>query len=235
MSVGLASKHPNAVLPAFPPKKWFGNKSEEFLQKRMRELELYFTQLLSVTPVTSGDSLLLALQPVAVWDIVVIGLPKIGKAQFVKRFLHYKPFSADIPEQYASLVSRIHPIEASSAILPDLHSFSEIEQFTPIDLIIDGWLVRVNSIQLHSVDLPEIDTANHLLRSKDGALLLYREDVKKSERVVEALEVTSRARKPVEKVRVWETQGGALEQMAAGEQAYSTVTQFLRRLLHKPN
>lgn len=235
MSIGLASKHPNAALPAFPPKKWFGNKSEEFLQKRMRKLEQYFGQLLTMAPVTSGDSLLLALQPVAVWDIAVIGLPKIGKAQFVKRFLHYKPFSADIPEQYACLVSRIHTVEASSAFLPDLHSFSEIEQFTPIDLIIDGWLVRVNSIQLHSVDLLEVDTASHLIRSKDGALLLYRDDIKKSLGVAETLEMTCRTWKPVEKVRVWDTQGGALEQMAAGEQAYNTVTQFLRRLLHKPD
>lgn len=235
MNINLIMKHPNTALPAFPPKKWFGNKSEEFLQNRMRRLDQYFRELLTLPQITSGDSLLLALQPVAVWDIAVIGMPKIGKAQFVKRFLHYKPISSDIPEQYLSLVSRIRNIEASSAVFPDLHSFSEIEQFTPIDLIIDGWLVRVNSIQLHSVELPHLDSAEHVISSKDGALLLYNDDVKRSERVAETLEMTCRASKPVERVRVWDTLGGALEQMEAAEQAYNAVTQFLRRLLHKPD
>ena len=33
-------------LPAFPPKKFFGGTSEEFIQKRRKELENYYSTLL---------------------------------------------------------------------------------------------------------------------------------------------------------------------------------------------
>lgn len=233
MNTDLAARHPDISLPSFPPKKWFGNKSEKFLHKRMQKLDEYFRELLTLSPVTRGESVLLALQPVAVWDLVVMGLPKIGKAQFVKRFLHYHPMSSNIPDQYLPLVSRIHNIEASSAVFPDIHSFNEIEKFTPVDLVIDNWLVRVNSIQVQSVELMDIKAVSSLVKSKDGVLILYRDEELQSERVAETLEVTYRAWKPVEKVRVWETHGGAFEHLVAAEYAYSAMTQFLRKLLHQ--
>ena len=37
-------------LPAFPPKKFFGSNSEDFIQKRRKELENYYSTLLRTIP-----------------------------------------------------------------------------------------------------------------------------------------------------------------------------------------
>ena len=47
----LSSVRVNKDLPSFPKKKLFGNKKEEFLRKRQRELESYFNALFSIREV----------------------------------------------------------------------------------------------------------------------------------------------------------------------------------------
>lgn len=227
----LARAYSNLSLPEFPPKKWFGHFSEKFICKRMNLLNDYFRKLLLIEEIRTSECVLKAIQPCKSLDLIVIGQIRAGKAKFVKRFLHHIPPGGQVSGEYSALVNHISTRSVSSTVVCESTVLSEIEQFTPIDLVMDDWLVRVNSIQVRNVcgDLTadDIQKTDLALQQKDGAIVLYDATAEEGERTAQRLYNHFRRRAACTLVALG-TQSDASD---SSEYAYNTFTSFIRKIV----
>ena len=236
MHTDLVRVHSNVELPEFPPKKWFGHRSAKFVCRRMNMLNEYFRKLMLIEEVRASECLLKAIQPCKSLDLLVIGQAKIGKAKFTKRFLHYKPAGIEVTGEFSPFVNHITTRSVSSAMANDSTVFSEIEQFTPVDVIVDDWLVRVNSIQIRNVsgDLlaDDIQKVDLMAAQKDGAIVTFDSRSEESQRVAQRLLSHFRRRAVCTLIGL----GGRSTDLGSdvsepGEFAYRSFTDFIRKLV----
>lgn len=122
-------------LPTFPPKKWLVMKAENFLHKRAEQLNEYFQRLLDIGEMRRSQVLMEALRPPTVIILRVLGGSGAGKSTFVRRFLHYTPI---VPEA---------PIRCSVALQPSREN-GQTEWTLPVDMIVDGQVLRIAAIDL---------------------------------------------------------------------------------------
>ena len=191
-------------LPPFPPKKWLVVKAETFLQKRAEQLNDYFEQSLVLGEVRRSQVLMEALHPSVVLVMRVLGCPASGKSAFVRRFLHYTP---TIPQA---------TLRCSVALQPSREN-GQSEYTLPVDLIVDGQMLRLAAIDL--IDLSDDDGGDWLLHSvKSTGLVL----VVKAANSVEGAVFAERR---------WQPSDKSVDTDQEGRQAYDTVCQLIRDYL----
>ena len=216
-------------LPEFPPKRWFGHRSDKFVCRRINLLNEYFRKLMLREEVKSSESLLKAIQPSRALDVLVVGPVRVGKAKFIKRFLHYRPMEAEVASEYSSLVNHITSRTMSSLYANESNIFSEIEQFTPIDMVLGDWLVRVNSILIVNLSArptsAELQKVELEMRRRDGAVVAYDCGSEESREVAQRL--VQKLGKGTSMELGLSTSTGPGE----AEAAYCHMSQFLQRLL----
>jgi hypothetical protein len=216
-------------LPEFPPKRWFGHRSERFVCRRINLLNEYFRKLMLREEVKTCESLLKAIQPSRSLDIMIVGPVRVGKARFIKRFLHYRPMNVEVASEYSGLVNHITSRTVSSLYANESSIFSEIEQFTPIDLIVGDWLVRVNSILIVNLSSrptnAELQQTELEMKRRDGAVIAY--DIGSEE----TRETAQRLIQKVGKRKCMELGLATSTGSEEAEAAYFAMSQFLQRLL----
>lgn len=219
-------------LPIFPPKRWFGHRNERFICRRINLLNEYFRQLMMMEDVKGSEALLQVIQPSQSLDLLVLGPARLGKAKFVKRFLHYHPPDIEVSSEYSSLVNHITTRTMSSLFANESHLFSEIEQFTPIDLVINDWLVRVNSVQIMNISAKpseaEMWKTEVEMSRKDGCVVVY--DVES----VDSRETTRTLMKKLGRGKCMDLGLAASTASIDSEFAYSALSQFIERLITSP-
>lgn len=166
----LQTQHKTLTLPAFPPKRWLGNRNDSFLQARVQMLTTYFAQLLEIPQVQVSPILLDFCRPVMELMIGIAGIPQVGKLRLVEGFFTYSPSSyhTDLP----SFLNR-----KESQIDGSKYHF-------PIDVVIRKRLLRLISIDI--IQLDESTEPEVLESTYQGIIFAYSNELPDSfERVRE--------------------------------------------------
>ena len=129
MHEALVKEMRHTILPPFPPKKWLGNLSKSFILKRTADLKTYFKRLMLVKGISQCPTLLSLLTPDRSIPLTVVSSKPDAQTDFIKGCLSFVPADAVPPPEYDAFV----------ALRVKLHS----EQLLPVDMIIEGKLVRV--------------------------------------------------------------------------------------------
>ena len=153
----LQTFHKGMPLPAFPPKRWLGNKHDSFLRDRVQLLTTYFAQLLDVPQVQLSPVLQDFCRPVKEVKLGVAGLAQVGKVRLVEGFFSYSPrsYHTDLP----SFLQRKES-ELDGSDLP-----------FPLDMIVSKRLLRILSIEI--VQLDENTQPSSLESTYQGIIFTY--------------------------------------------------------------
>lgn len=122
-----------ADLPTFPPKQWLVMKPETSLQRRTHQLNVYFSKLLEIGEIRRSQVLLDALCPSTRVSLRTIGSSAACKS-FLQLFLNYSP----VP--YSNKAIRC------SANLQPSREQGQMDWKLPVDLIVDGHLLRITDM-----------------------------------------------------------------------------------------
>jgi len=158
-------------LPAFPPKRWLGNKSAAFIEHRSAQLNGYFAALLERQDLRESSLWETAFCPLKSAAVAVVGTPGIGKMRIVEAFLNCSPDNRS--QQLSSLDENVRS--------------SELGQVCPIDLVLNKVLVRIRALTVLQYT-PDADlSAMRLLSGFDCVVLTYSEAMEESYQAVAPL------------------------------------------------
>ena len=133
----VAKEMQGNVLPPFPAKKWLGNKTKSFVQKRTADLKTYFKRLMLVKGIGHCMALRPLLTPHHSIPLTIVSAKASAKADLIRTCLSFVPAGAVPPPEYDAFLS--------------LRVKHHSEQLLPVDMIIEGKLLRVVPTLLPSV------------------------------------------------------------------------------------
>lgn len=201
-------------LPAFPPKRWLGNKSAAFIKHRSAALNCYFAALLERQDLRVCSLWEAAFAPVKVAAVAVVGTPGIGKMRLVEAFLNCSPDNRT--QQLSTLDENVRS--------------SELGQVCPIDLVVNKVLVRIRALTVLQYT-PDADlSAMRLLSGFDGVVLTYSDVREESYQAVAPL--GARLQQPSVLAGLDSQRGsrGSGQPLRTIEDAYLVFRQLLERL-----
>mmetsp|Transcript_14237 Transcript_14237/g.26870 ORF Transcript_14237/g.26870 Transcript_14237/m.26870 type:complete len:297 (-) Transcript_14237:3816-4706(-) len=156
LHLSLVSEVRGKLLPSFPPKRWVRNRSDSVIRDRISHLNRYFASLLTLDYVRTSFTLNMAFRPQISLNYVVIGCPDVGKTSFVDGFVDLTPSQRH---------SRIEMSPEKSQIF-SVHR--------PIDLVVDRVIVRIEGIELLSINPSDsLSSILPALSEYDGVILAY--------------------------------------------------------------
>lgn len=129
MHEALEKEMQETALPPFPAKKWLGNKTKSFIQKRTADLKTYFKRLMLVKGIGHSQSLRPLLTPDLCIPLTIVTTKSSAKADLMRTCLSFVPVGAVPPPEYDAFLS--------------LRVKQHSDQLLPVDMIVEGKLLRV--------------------------------------------------------------------------------------------
>ena len=163
MHKDLCKEFPTVELPKFP-RHWFRVRSPKAIQRRIEQLNNYFSALTERLEVRYSLTLLNFFQPVLKLTVRVVGVAGIGKMRVLEAF-------------FAAGKDRL------KESIPSLHTGNFLESGTypdrmhiPIDLVVDQHLVRLCLLSASSLS----ESESFDLEETDGLIFAFSEEVPES-------------------------------------------------------
>lgn len=150
-------------LPELPINKWMWLRGIKGADSRKRQLQSYFTKLLEIEPVRLSEPLAHFCGPQFYLNLCVVGCPSVGKMRLVEDF--YKV-------SFATLQNQITPVSEGNS--DEGHKYPDRANF-PVDLIVDRVLIRIQSIEVRTIDMSKLEELIASLEVKDGLIFTYTE------------------------------------------------------------
>lgn len=129
MHEALTREMQETVLPPFPAKKWLGNKTKSFIQKRTIDLKTYFKRLMLVKGIGNCMTLRPLLTPDRSIPLTIVATKPFAQADLMSTCLGFIPAGAVPPPEYDAFIS--------------LRVKHHSARLLPVDMIIEGKLIRV--------------------------------------------------------------------------------------------
>jgi len=150
-------------LPDLPANKWVWIRGAKAAEARKEQLQAYFSKLLERETVRLCEPLTQFCAPRLCVDLCVVGCMGVGKMRLVDDF--YKVSPSTLQTQIVSWA------ESES---DEDHKYPERANF-PVDMVVDRTLIRVQSIEVRTIDLSRVEELLASLEIKDGLIFTYTE------------------------------------------------------------
>ena len=150
-------------LPELPYNKWIWVRGAKAAENRKRQLQVYFSKLLEDETVRFSEPLVQFCGPRLYLNLCVVGCLGVGKMRLVEDF--YKVSHSTLQTQIALWG------EGDSN---EDHKYPERANF-PVDVIVDQTLIRIQSIEVRSIDMSKVEALIASLEVKDGLIFAYTE------------------------------------------------------------